>query len=492
MITHGAPAADVTATMLRVTASSGIRNVSAGVTLTEVSVSYMPDDGTPFTRIRAASGYVFDYAKLDACEAIAQGYATGKLELQEARAAVERLNEQGRYYSSWLTAGGWALMGGSCALFFGAGWLVVLCAALSALSISYLIDLLTAWKLPYFFVQVTGAFLCVIFALLVNQIDPAVNSSLVVVACIVMLLAGLTSVGAMQDAITGWYVTAAARLLETFMLTIGLVIGIRAGLIFADAIGADISINSYLPATFLNGFVVAIAGCAMGLGYAVAVQVPPRLLIWVTALSTLGATLSFVLGAGGFERSWAVGITATLVGLIAVLLSHRVKTPIIILIACAVIPMVPGSTIYRGLLGLGDGMGTGYTHLLTAAQIAIGISAGAVFGQFIGGKLLSLISSGRSRLPIITAPFSTNRRRRMVSFGRKRRLSTATTTIPVVSFDPSILEPDPTTLEPLASDEPPSTPDEPPSTPDEPPSRAEFGSKAQQNQNPSIKPEQTN
>lgn len=443
MISNGAAAADVTATMLRVTASSGIRNVSVQVTLTEVSVSYLPDsESTPFTRIRSASGYVLNYAKLDACDDIADDYVQGRIELHDARAAVERLQARGRHYSTLMTTAGWFVLGGACALFFGGSSLVVVFAAITAALLANLMDVLGKLGLPGFYTQIFGGFFSVLMALLVHWIDPSVNSSLVVVACIILLLAGLTSVGAIQDAITGWYVTAAARLLETFVLTIGIVIGIRAGMLAADLMGADISITSALPATLVSVLVIAVASAVIGFGYSIGVQVPPRLLVWTTLISAATGTVSFALGTLGMDRPWAVGLTSIVAGFASVMLAQRLGTPAMILVAAGVIPMVPGAVIYRGLLALGDDSANGWSTLFTAAEIAIAISTGIILGEFLAARLLArLPQRSASRGPVITAPFSTNKRRRMVSLGGRRKPSPVTTAIPVVHLDPGELDP---------------------------------------------------
>lgn len=55
LLTNGAAASEVTATVLRVTSSSGLRNVSVQVTFNEVTISYLADESaTPFTRVRSA------------------------------------------------------------------------------------------------------------------------------------------------------------------------------------------------------------------------------------------------------------------------------------------------------------------------------------------------------------------------------------------------------------------------------------------------------
>ena len=418
MISNGAAAADVTAPMLRVTASSGIRNVSVQTTLTEVSVSYYPDtQSAPFTRISTAGGYTYDFTKLDRVDEITTKYVKGEMDLHEALLAVDRVRSMKRYYGPIVTTLAWVLMGGACAMFFGAGILVTAFAAFAAGVL---------WQ---------------VYILVVNWLDPTANSSLVVVACLVMVLAGSTSVGAMQDAITGWYVTAAGRLLETFMLTVGAVIGIRGGMLIAEWVGADISITSTIPATLISTLLVAIAGAFIGLGFAVGFQVPPRLLHWVTLLPGFTTTTSFLIEVAGLERAWATGITAFFTGVFAVAISQHAKAYVNILIAPAIITMVPGSVIYRGLLGLSDGSNTGAGYLLLACEIAIAISAGVILGELVASRAVTLLASGRVRVPAISQPFSTNRRRRMVTFRRRRKPGALTTAIPVVHLDPGELDP---------------------------------------------------
>lgn len=442
MISNGAAAADVTATMLRVTASSGIRNVSVQTTLTEVSVSYYPDtQSAPFTRISTAGGYTYDFTKLDRVDEITTKYVKGEMDLHEALLAVDRVRSMKRYYGPIVTTLAWVLMGGACAMFFGAGILVTAFAAFAAGVLWQVYILFDKLRLPVFYAQIAGGFIVVLISLVVNWLDPTANSSLVVVACLVMVLAGSTSVGAMQDAITGWYVTAAGRVLETFMLTVGAVIGIRGGMLIAEWVGADISITSTIPATLISTLLVAIAGALIGLGFAVGFQVPPRLLHWVTLLPGFTATASFLIEVAGLERAWATGITAFFTGVFAVAISQHAKAYVNILIAPAIITMVPGSVIYRGLLGLSDGSNTGAGYLLLACEIAIAISAGVILGELVASRAVTLLASGRVRVPAISQPFSTNRRRRMVTFRRRRKPGALTTAIPVVHLDPGELDP---------------------------------------------------
>src|SRR5699024_4573677 len=90
LLGNGAAASEVTATVLRITSSSGLRNVSVQVTFDEVIISYLADESaTPFTRVRAASARTQNFARLAAFEDITHDYISGEIPLEQARRAAE-------------------------------------------------------------------------------------------------------------------------------------------------------------------------------------------------------------------------------------------------------------------------------------------------------------------------------------------------------------------------------------------------------------------
>ena len=65
----------------------------------------------------------------------------------------------------------------------------------------------------------------------------SVNPTLITVGGIVLLVAGMAIVGAFQDAIDEYYVTAGARLLRVAMMTTGIVAGVGIGLYASRKLG---------------------------------------------------------------------------------------------------------------------------------------------------------------------------------------------------------------------------------------------------------------
>jgi hypothetical protein len=78
------------------------------------------------------------------------------------------------------------------------------------------------------------------------------------------MLAGMSVVGAAQDAIDGFALTAGGRILDLALLTLGVVIGIVGGLSVAQALGMGFAVSSDatslgpVPLQFVGVLVIAV------------------------------------------------------------------------------------------------------------------------------------------------------------------------------------------------------------------------------------------
>ncbi|PWH07766.1 hypothetical protein DEO23_03925 [Brachybacterium endophyticum] len=445
LLTNGAAASEVTASVLRIISSSGLRDVVVEVTFNQVSLSYLPDDySTPFTRIRATGSRVQDFARLAAFEEVTELYIMGVVGLEEALAKVRTIPQQKSHYPRWLAFLGFAVMGGAAAFSFGGTILVVLTATLASGALVALTEIMAARQIPMFFGQAAGGFIGVAVAVMLHVAAPAQNSAIVVVACIIVLLAGLASIGAMQDAVTGWYVTASARILETLMLTVGIVVGVRLGLLLTILLGMNISVDASPPLSLASGVAAAVAGAVMGLGFAVGTYTPVRVLGWMSLVASVSAVVVYLLSHFVVDRVWGSAAAAFVVGTMAVLIARRVRAPALAMIMGGIIPLVPGSRIYRGLLSLSEDISAGAAELFAAAEIAVAIAAGAVLGQLLASRFLSRRGgAGWAYTPVVSTPFQTPRRRRLTLPHRRRRdagmVEPSTMTGEMSALPPSVL-----------------------------------------------------
>jgi uncharacterized membrane protein YjjP (DUF1212 family) len=414
LLSAGMSANDVVLFILKVTQAYGLTGVHVDVTYTAISASYLPDpDRPPVTAIRIVRPAEVDYTRVRRLLRLVKQIERG-LPLPEANAALARIRSAPHPYPRWVALLGNAGVGPAVSLLFTTNWKVLVLSFASGL----VVDLLIAWfdrrRVPPFFRQFVAAGIITLVAAGITHAGRqgvaffvGLDPTLIVVGGIVMLLAGVMMVGAVQDAIDQFYVTASARVLEVFLRTGGVVAGIVSALALAQYLGVPLSISAepFHPSPPEARF--AAAGL-IAIMYAISVYAD-----LVTIL--LSATMALV--------GWAVyteavrlevatvpanALAALIPAVLTALIVRRTQVPGFGLITAAVLPLVPGLAIYRGLLqlvgtepGSGDPSTAGST-LLLALGIAVGIGAGASLGTYLGRPIagtLRRITFGSRRRP---------------------------------------------------------------------------------------------
>ena len=80
-------------------------------------------------------------------------------------------------------------------------------------------------------------------------------------------------------------------------------------------------------------------------------------------------------------------MAALVVGLVSYSVAGRMRVPALVVVVSAVVPLLPGLSIYRGLSLLSDGSSSGLLPLVNAAAIAIALSSGVILGEYIAQPL---------------------------------------------------------------------------------------------------------
>ena len=162
----------------------------------------------------------------------------------------------------------------------------------------------------------------------------------------------------MQDAITGYLVTASARALEVLLLTAGIVAGVALALdVGAAPRGRGRRSRRRRPSR--SGQVpvqVLAAAVAVGRLRGRQLRAAPHA---AAAAAGRGARLGALLGSASRSGcppalSERRGGRASS-GSAATCWPHRQKAPPLVYVAAGIIPLLPGLTIYRGMLRLADG-----------------------------------------------------------------------------------------------------------------------------------------
>ena len=409
LLSAGMSANDVVVVALRITRTFGLRRVHFDVTYTSIAASYYPGPGVPpITCIRTVQPDVIDYTQVRKLDQLSTDIEHG-LRLSDAAAAFLAIRAARHRYPEWVSMLGNAGVGVGSVLLFTVSWKVLLITLISGCLLDRLLAVLGRARVPPFFGQFAGAAMMTLVAAGVYAAGrlgvkalTGVDPTVIVVGGIVMLVAGMTIVGAMQDAIDQFYVTASARVLEVVLLTAGIVVGIVAVLQIALSLGAPVAISSNpvqlgpLGAQFLGAGVI----CASFALWAYADLATIALATVIGLLGWAGYTATAALGAGEVPAN-AVGALAAAFS--ATLLIRRSSIPGFALVSAAILPLVPGLSLYNGLLqlvGTSPGSGNlaeGIATLLLAASIALGIAAGATLGTYLGRPIVGQLRRIRRR-----------------------------------------------------------------------------------------------
>ncbi|MFY9913999.1 MAG: threonine/serine exporter family protein [Nocardioidaceae bacterium] len=387
LLSCGAGAADVTATMLSVTSACGLRNCEVDVTFTSLSLGYAgASDDLTQTKIRSVRHRTTDYRTLTAADHLVRALVVGEIDRDEARTQLVSITSSGHPYPRWAVTIGWGTMAVGASLFLGGDWIVAVIAFVMAATIDIMQRAMSRRRLPAFYQQVAGGLLATLVAVAVFAMDLPVNPSLVVTVGIIMLLAGIAFVGAVQDALTGFYVTSGARGLEALLLTGGIAAGVSGGLAVADKFGVDIALNPFSASW--HGLPIALAGSAItAAAFAFASYAPLRALAPIALVGMLGQLFYRFMVLEGFGLAWASAVAAVVIGVVAYSVGGRFQVPSLVVVVASITPLLPGLSIYKGLYLLAGGINGGLASIATALAIAVALASGVILGEYLAQPL---------------------------------------------------------------------------------------------------------
>lgn len=392
LLSSGAGAADVTITMTSLARALGAPNLDVDITFTSLSVTHQSrSDEAPVMARRQVVSRVIDYRDLTRVDHLVRSVLRGDVDLLEGRAELRRIVSADHDRPRWAITAGWGVMAAGIAVQLGGGWEVVLLAALAALTIDRLQLRVRRRRLPSFYQQVAGAGVATLIAVAAAATPLDANVSLVITANIVMLLAGIGFMGALQDALTGFYITAGARLTEALLSTAGIIAGVSGGLSLSFAFGVELPEMEPGETSFQSLGLLALGAAVGAAGFAFASYSPKRLLAPVAVLAALAVLVSRSLEETGLARSWTVAVAALIVGLSGYAVAARLRLPPLIVVVSAVVPLLPGISIYRGLALISEGSrqdtAMGLISLFTAGSVALALAAGVILGESLAQPL---------------------------------------------------------------------------------------------------------
>ncbi|MET0999468.1 MAG: threonine/serine exporter family protein [Marmoricola sp.] len=388
LLSSGAGAADVTATMLGITHHYGLRNADIDVTFTLLRMSYQDDpDEMPVLLTRNINQRDIDYDDLTRTHELVIDVLSDRVTVAEARARVARVNSTGHWLPRWAVVLGSGILGGGVALILGGGVVVTAVATLAGIAITILTRIMNRQRWPMFYQQIAGGMLATLLALATAAVDLGVDTSLVITASIVLLLSGIGFMGAIQDALSGFYITAGARILEAMLATAGLIAGVSAGLALAPAFGVTLTFVRPGRSEFGEVPLVLIGAIVAASAFAFTCYAPMRALPAVAMTTLLGHLAFLAVLDPAASMPWAAACAAVVIGVVSYTIAGGVGVPPLVVVVPALVPLLPGLLIYRGLSSMSEGDTIGILQLSAAAATTIALAAGVILGEYVAQPL---------------------------------------------------------------------------------------------------------
>ncbi|HEV6955642.1 MAG TPA: threonine/serine exporter family protein [Promicromonospora sp.] len=409
MFAVGASAHEVTLAVTRVAEAYGLHGVHVDVTYTSIALSYQRSgEGWPHTLLRVVRVAAPDHTKLQRLQALLVDI-DGGLDLDEARARFRAIRRVPFRYRPQVVVVARALLTVGVSILSGGTATVAALTFVAALAAASTQWGLARLRVPSFFSQIAGAFVTTVVAVAVSALAAAgvepftgIRPSIIVASGIVLMLSGLTVVGAAQDAIDGFALTAAGRILDLTLQTLGLVVGILAGLELGSVLGYRMTLPDGplplgpLPGQVAGAVIIAVS-VALFNGAGLRIIVISALLGSTTALGYAAAT------AAGLHVAAASGVAALVASFVGVLVAHNLHVPSVAVTTAAIVPLVPGGAVFYGLLGMvhadpASGGPGGAGSLILAASVGLALAAGASLGIYLGTPVRATLESvARSR-----------------------------------------------------------------------------------------------
>lgn len=401
LLAGGEGAEDVEAAMFAVCRSYGLDRCEPTVTFTLLTISYQPslvDD--PVTASRTVRRRSPDYTRLAAVYRLVDDLSDDEthVSLEDAYGRLAEIRRNRHPYPGWVLTLASGLLAGAAAVLVGGGFLVFVSAAVGAMLGDRLAWLCAGRGLPEFY-QFTAAAMppaAIGVALTLTHAD--VKASAVITGGLFALLPGRALVAGVQDGLTGFYITASARLLEVLYLFTGIVTGVLTVLYFGVQLGAGLNPDGALAGN-PHPLVRIAASLALSLSFAVLLQQERSTVLMVT----LSGGVAWVVYAamhhtGGISSVASTAVAAGVVGLFGQLLARYRFASALPYTTAAIGPLLPGSPTYFGLLNVAQSEVTsGLTSLTKAVALAMAIAIGVNLGSEISRIFLRIGSPEKRR-----------------------------------------------------------------------------------------------
>ncbi|MFF2042395.1 threonine/serine exporter ThrE family protein [Kitasatospora sp. NPDC058170] len=405
LLASGEAAEDVEAAMLGIAHAYRLDRCEPQVTFTLIGISHQPSlVEPPITADRVVRRRTSDYTRLTAVYELVADITAEQVSVNDAYRRLAAIRRNRHPYPAWVLSLNTGLLAGAATFLVGGrmddkAWLVFASAFIAAVLGDRLASSIARRGLPEFYQFVLAAMPAAASGIILSFNDWGLRGSVVITGGLFALLPGRALVAAVQDGLTGFYITAAARLLEVIYLVAGIVIGVM--LILYLGVGFEAKLR---PDESLVGVnyppVQMVAALVLTLAFAMLLQTDRRALAMVTLNSGIGwSSYGVLVYNAGISPIVATGVAAGLVGLFGQLMARYRYASALPYVTAAIGPLMPGSALYLGMLSFAQGHASGgLVQISRAAAIAMALAIGVNLGGEVARLFMKLPGGGERPL----------------------------------------------------------------------------------------------
>lgn len=389
LIRSGASSASTTSSLLALYRSSELHDVSVAITMGQITISRPGQDGAaPSTRVHETAAGTLDIHLRSQANRILEDAVLGNLEATQALEALDELETQRSLASHWPSALGFSAIGVGFSMILGGNGITTIAAGLLAVVVYASFAALEHLRAPGIFSLGAGGLMAVAGASGLAVVDDA-QTAVCIVAALAAWLAGVAAYGAVQDVITGWYLSATGRLMDVLTRTAGLVFGVALGIhLLEPLLGRD---PGFLETLQTDGsrWVPSIVGAVLvSSGFAFSAGGRGRVLASLAVFGGLVQVGVLSLGEMGVSSYAATLAASVITGGICVVLTRVLGVSSNASMTVVLLPLFPGMYVYQGLLGIIFSVEGAADALLQGAITAFCLSVGGLLGQYLASEAL--------------------------------------------------------------------------------------------------------
>lgn len=369
MLACGGEVNRVEDTLSRLATAYGAQKVDIFVITSSIVLTVSFSGGEQYTcsrRILADSST--DFARLELFNALSRACCKKPMPLDELESEIKKIKtEKPNAFKVYL---GSAFAAGSFAFFFGGSIIDALLAALlgvlSCAGTFYLPRFIKNKAMFYLIISIFIGTLTCLFSFFI----PDISIDKISIGVIMLLIPGIATVNSMRDMLIGDTLSGALRLIHSLIIALMIAGGFMMALLITGANAQHIS--------YPNGYLQLITAFLGSMGFALVFNLDLKHL----ALASLGGLFAWLIyllceGALALNVFWASLIAAFCADLFSQISARITRTPTTLFLISAIIPLVPGSSLYytASALVLNNGQFAHYglTTVLVVLAMALGV-----------------------------------------------------------------------------------------------------------------------